>query len=567
LNRYDKERAVHTEQADLVVSPAEYLFFVDRAVRGMGAIVADLGDELACTRPDLPGANTAYGLLAHCLGVMAYWGGQVVAGREVVRDRAGEFHQTGRVDEILARVEPALQQLRCDIRELQPKAIPRHEPASSAMGPELRLTQAGALVHLFEELAQHHGQMQVLRDTVRGVETGTDGIATAPSNRFEDLSIDWLRNKRSVKWHRPGGEVIPAWVADMDYPVAPEIRVAIENALGRGDLGYPDWPSHPLAEPFSHRMQARYDWSPDPDHVRGVTDLIQALQIVLSLATRPGDGMVVHTPNYPPFLATVNTMGCRLIPAPLQPDGPSSWDWNHQQLEADLTRTAAKVLLLVNPHNPTGKVFTATELQRIAELAERYDLIVVSDEIHAELIHHPHQHIPFASLDAHTAARTVTVTSATKAFNIAGLRTAVAHVGAARLRAAWDAQPPDLFGAVNVLGVEATLAAWSRGDDWLAGLNAHLLRQREHLISGLAVLPVTLRPPEAGYLAWLDCSPAHLPGDPAGWFRRHAGIELSPGPDFGPGNVEFARLNFATSTALLNDITDRMSRSLHSRLA
>jgi bifunctional pyridoxal-dependent enzyme with beta-cystathionase and maltose regulon repressor activities len=155
-------------------------------------------------------------------------------------------------------------------------------------------------------------------------------------------------------------------------------------------------------------------------------------------------------------------MSRTLIPAPLQPDGPSRWSWDHEQLEADLTRANAKVLLLVNPHNPTGRVFTESELRDIAylaDLAERHDLIVVSDEIHAELTHDPHQHTPFASVG------------------------------------------------------------------------------------------VTIRRPEAGYLAWLDCIDAGLPGDPATWFRQHARIELSPRPEFGTGNSKYARLNFATTTA------------------
>jgi cystathionine beta-lyase len=159
--------------------------------------------------------------------------------------------------------------------------------------------------------------------------------------------------------------------------------------------------------------------------------------------------------------------------------------------------------------------------------------------------------------------RTVTVTSATKAFNIAGLRAAVAHVGPDSLRAAWDDQPPDLFGATNVLGVEATRAAWRDGGDWLAATVEHLRAQRDHLIDRLADLPgVTMRRPEAGYLAWLDCSAAGIDGDPADFFRQHARVELSPGPDFGPGNEHFARLNFATSRAVLDEIVDRMAGAL-----
>lgn len=550
------------KRPDLVVSSQDYLYFVERAVRGMCEIVTDLGDVLSCTRPEVPSANTAYGLLTHCLGVMAYWGGHLVAGREVARDRSAEFEATGTVGELRCRVDQALEQLKSDLSDAVPAAPLRYAPDPWALGPDRPMTQATALVHLYEEMAQHHGQMQVLRDALQARESPASRPPTAQGGSF-DVPIDWLRSKKAVKWHRPGGEVVPAWVADMDYPVAPQIRAAILATLDRGDLGYPDWPIHPLAEPFSSRMRARYNWASNPEHIRGVTDLIQALQIVISLATQPGDGIVAHTPNYPPFLATIASMGRTLIPAPLRPEGPASWAWDHDQLAADLTRARAKLLLLVNPHNPTGRVFTRTELHRIAELSERHDLIVVSDEIHAELTHRPHQHIPFASLSPQTANRTVTVTSATKAFNIAGLRTAVAHIGPTQLRRAWDAQPPDLYGATNVLGVEATLAAWAHGHDWLTALSTHLLNQREHLAAHLTgIAAVTMRPPEAGYLAWLDCTRADLPEDPATWFRHHAGIELSPGPDFGPGNRHYARLNFATTTTLLTDITDRINRSL-----
>ncbi len=549
-----------TRLPDLVIESDDYLYFVERAVRGMCEIVTELGDGLSCTRPEVPGANTPYGLLTHCLGVMAYWGGHLMAGRDVIRDRSAEFDATGTVAALRSRVDESLEQLRFDMSRVAPEAGLRHVPDPGALGPDRPLTQAAALVHLYEELAQHHGQMQVLRDALLAAPSERPA---APGDSFDGVTIDWLRDKKAVKWHRPGREVIPAWVADMDYPVAPAIRAAIQATLDRGDLGYPDWPVHPLAEPFSHRMRTRYNWSPNPDHIRGVTDLIQALQIVISLATQPGDGIVAHIPNYPPFLATIASMGRTLIPAQLRPDGPASWTWDHDQLDADLTHAGAKVLLLVNPHNPTGRVFSATELQRISDLAERHDLIVVSDEIHAELTYPPHQHIPFASLSPHTKDRTVTVTSATKSFNIAGLRTAVAHVGPAHLRRVWDLQPPDLYGATNVHGVEATLAAWSHGDDWLTGLTAHLLNQRDHLVARLAGIPgVTMRRPEAGYLAWLDCSGADLPEEPATWFRQHAGIELNPGRDFGPGNDHYARLNYATTTVLLDELTDRISRAL-----
>ncbi|GAA2468772.1 aminotransferase class I/II-fold pyridoxal phosphate-dependent enzyme [Winogradskya humida] len=515
-----------------------YLYFVERAVRGMSAIVSALGDEGANRRPELPGANTPFAVLTHCLGVMSYWGGHLVAGRPVERDRLAEFDAAGPVAVLCDRAEEALMQLRADVAAARWDEPLRHDPDPAALGPDRTMNQGEALLHLYEEMAQHHGQMEILRDTLQ--EAAAQDVAAEPAS----VTVEWLRAKRGVKWHRPGPDLLPAWVADMDFPVARPVRDAIHATVARGDLGYPDWPQYPLAAPFAERMSRRYGWRPAPELVRPITDLIQALQIVLTLTTGPGDGVAVFTPSYPPFLATIESMNRRLISA----------------ASGDLSD--AKVLLLVNPHNPTGHVYSRAELEHIADRAERHDLLVISDEIHAELSYS--EHIPFAALHPRTAARTVTVTSATKAFNLAGLRTALAHVGPDDLRARWDAQPPDLFGAVNVLGVEATLAAWAHGDDWLRGVNDHLRAQRDHLASRVhAELPgVTMHVPEAGYLAWLDCAGAALPEQPADWFRRHAGVELSAGLDFGSEGLDHARLNFATTREILDRIIDAMAAAL-----
>ena len=180
-------------------------------------------------------------------------------------------------------------------------------------------------------------------------------------------------------------------------------------------------------------------------------------------------------------------------------------------------------------------------------------------------MHEPNRHIPFASIGPEIAARTVTLTSATKAFNIAGLRTAIAHIGPDAVRERWDAEPPDIHGVANVLGVEATRAAWEQGDDWLAGVRAHLLAQRDRLTEAVADLPgVSLRGPDATYLAWLDCSGAGLGEDASRFFRRQARVRTSPGPDYG-GGPEWTRLNFATSTAVLGQITRQMREALESR--
>jgi len=527
-----------------VTDVEEHYWFVERALTGMLAIAEELGDARVNARPDLPGANSAYGLLTHCLGVVEYWAGHLVAGRPVERDRPAEFVATGTVARLRAAVADGLARYRDDLAAFEPAAPPRHTPNSEFLGPDQELTQNGVLLHVLEELAQHHGQLEVLRDAL---------VRQRPVQPAFAPDLDWLTAKRGVKWHRPGPDVLPAWVADMDFPVAEPIRTAVVATLDRGDLGYPDWPdgpAHPLAEPFARRMAARFDWAPDPSHVRGLTDLIQGVQIVTELATRPGDGVVLAVPNYPPFLATFPRHGRRIVPLPVE-DGRLAF-------ERVTDATDARLLLLVNPHNPTGRVFTRAELEEVAEFALRHDLVVVSDEIHADLAYDGHAHVPFASLGDEVAARTVTLTSATKAFNIAGLRCAVAHVGPAELRAQWDAQPPDLFGAPNVLGVEATRAAWEQGDPWLADVRAHLAEQRALLGARLADLPVRYRPPEATYLAWLDWPT--LPGDAHAFFRS-AGVELSAGPEFG-GRPSQVRLNFATSTAVLDEILDRITAAV-----
>ena len=396
--------------------------------------------------------------------------------------------------------------------------------------------------------------------TVTHSPAGTAALPDDGASEFQP-SPERCRRKQTTKWRHVPGDVLPAWVAETDFDLCPAVAGAIVDAVRRGDLGYPDWGSEPLADAFAGRMEARYGWSPDPSQVRHVSDLIQAMQVVTELCTARGDGVVLHVPNYPPFLAALESMGRTPVPVPLTPTR-EGWTFDVQRLEEDVTRIRPKLLLLVNPHNPTGRVLTRAELEQLAALAERHDLVVVSDELHAELTYPGHDHIPFASLGDHAALRTVTITSATKSFNLGGLRTAVAHLGEERVRAAWDRLPSELLGSVNVLGVDATLAAWREGDAWLERQRSHLHAMRDHLLARVGELPgVEVRPPEATYLAWLDCRATGI-SDPADHFRRQARVELVPGPTFGPGGEGHARLNFGTGKRILDEILDRMAESL-----
>lgn len=382
------------------------------------------------------------------------------------------------------------------------------------------------------------------------------GGATDPYG-FESLSLDWLHAKRSAKWRRHPVR-FNAWVADMDFPPAPIVLDAIRDVADRADLGYPEWRGlgwgSPATEVWVDRCDRRYGWQIDPHEVREFCDVMQAVQVMLHLYTSPGDGVVLHTPSYPPLLGAIEAFGLRLVEVPAH-IGSEHVAYDYDALEQRLAIEGARVLLLCHPQNPTGHRFDRPELERLAAIAERFDLLVISDEIHADLTHTPAVHVPMASLSPEVASRTVTVHSASKAFNIAGLRHAVAQVGPSVLRERMAAMPDHLLGALNVVAAEATVAAWTAGDEWLDAVVDHLDRMR-HLTAALLAeyLPeVRYRVPDATYLAWLDCRACGFGDEPDAPFEmfRSRGVQVSPGPDFGPGGAGFVRLNTATSSHIL----------------
>jgi cystathionine beta-lyase len=367
------------------------------------------------------------------------------------------------------------------------------------------------------------------------------------------------------KWSMAGGR-LASWVADMDFPIAPAIVERLRHRIAL-DVGYPPWDDvgrSPLPERFAARMATRFGWSPDPARLHELSDVLQGVALAVHHLTSPGDGVVVHLPAYPPFLELIRDTGRRLVDLPAMPTA-TGYAWDYDALDGRLAATRsgpgrARLWILCHPHNPTGRVFAAAELARVAELAAAHDLVVVSDEIHAELVHPGHAHVPFAALGDDVAARTITVTSASKAFNLAGLRWAVLYAGHTGFHEAISRLPAHYLGVPNLLGVEATDAAWSAGDGWLAAVRSVLDDNRHRLTTLLgAHLPaVRYHEPAATYLAWLDCTALGLGDDPAAEFRRR-GVELAAGHRFGSIGDGFVRLNFATSPAVLEAIVGRMA--------
>ena len=371
-----------------------------------------------------------------------------------------------------------------------------------------------------------------------------------------ETDVARLRSLTCIKWNHYPDDVLPAWVADMDLPPAPVAVDAVRALLDRGDLGYNFAAASRIPDVFARRQNERFGWSPDVESTRLFCDVLQAVELALWAHTKPGDGVVLLTPVYHPFYAAIETAKCRLVDVPL--DDPS-WELDAERLEAAIDATT-RVVLLCNPHNPTGHALRVEELRALADIAERHDLLVISDEIWSDLVFAPARHIPFASVSPEAAARTVTITAASKAFNLAGMCCAVGHLGHEGVAAAVGALPRHLLGAVSSPGAEATLAAWTLGDEWLETTNTQLRANRDHLAARLArELPeVGLTTPEATYLAWLDFTALGLGDDPAGALLDTARVALSGGLQFGAAGAGFARLNFATTRTLLDEIIDRL---------
>lgn len=383
---------------------------------------------------------------------------------------------------------------------------------------------------------------------------------------LDDIDISRLRERRGEKWSHYPADVLPAWVADMDFEIATPIRAAVEQRLARSDCGYPVATSATgLLEVFCDRVDRRFDWKIAPGQVELFSDVVQAIYFGLLSLANEGDGVVIQTPIYPPFLGSTQTTGRRPVLAPLQ-IRERGFEIDFDELR-DTIDSSTKILLLCNPHNPTGRCFSRVELEQLADIALTFDLSIISDEIHADLVFSPHRHIPIASLSPEVAERTVTLMSASKAFNIAGICLAFAVFGGERVRKAYATLPAHLRGGVSALSLAAVAAAFTAGQTWLDEVLAYLQRNRDYLASYAKQHWPGVRhvAPEATYLSWFDFSALELPGGPYRYFLDAAKVALGDGARFGEPGRGCARINFATSRPILEQITARMSGALNDR--
>jgi cysteine-S-conjugate beta-lyase len=375
------------------------------------------------------------------------------------------------------------------------------------------------------------------------------------------------RGTNSVKWTMYGEDVLPMWVADMEFGVPPEIMAAIHERLEHPVFGYQeDSPS--LREVIAERQARLYGWQVNPDWIVLLPGLVAGLNLVAHTVGESGDGILITPPIYPPFLHVchLHTRQQQDAPLTLHQDGQRL----RYTLDADALRTAVsertRLLLFCNPHNPAGRAFSREELMQVGELAEQHNLIVCSDEIHAELMLGGAQHIPLASLAPEIEARSITLIAPSKAFNIPGLGCAAAIIPDTDLRKRFRMMKYGFGMLTNILGYAAGEAAFRHGDAWLEALLKQLESNRDTVVDFVeSRLPgVNVTRPEATYLSWLDFRALGME-KPAAFFLEKAKVALNEGETFGSGGVGFARINFGCSPAMLMEALERMERAIRER--
>lgn len=381
---------------------------------------------------------------------------------------------------------------------------------------------------------------------------------------FDGISRERLDRPTSRKWSLHPG-TIGAWVAEMDFGTAPAVQEAVEAGVRDGLFGYlTPATAREAAEAFSDWSAAEYGWRPDPERIHQVTDVLSAFELAVRHCSRPDSAIIVPTPAYMPFMTLPRAYGRRLIEVPGRvADG--RWTLDLEGIDAAFA-DGGGTLVLCNPHNPTGRVLDRAELEGVAEIVERHGGLVFADEVHAP-IRFGAPHVPYAGLSEATAAHTVTATSASKAWNIPGLKAAQLILSADEHERRYRSEGLDHLAEPATLGVVAAIAAYRHGGPWLREVVGYLDRNRRLLADRLAAeLPdVGFTAPEATYLGWLDCGALDLPDAPERWFLEHAGVATTAGARCGTGFEQYVRVVFATPAPILAELVSRLADAVAAR--
>jgi cystathionine beta-lyase len=382
-------------------------------------------------------------------------------------------------------------------------------------------------------------------------------VTASLNPELTELSLENLRLRRSAKWRYFDPDVLPAFVAEMDFPLAAPVKIALAEAVELDDTGYGYPDAIGLADAFAGFARARLGWEVDPAGVTAAPDVVNAITSLLRTLAKPGDRVVINTPVYHPFFAIIEELGLELAEVPLV-EGQLDVDG----IDAEFRRGAV-ALILCSPHNPTGTLPTEAQLGALAAAAAQHGAWVLSDEIHSPLTLPGARHVPFLGVSEEAREHGIALVSASKAFNLAGLSCAQFVTASERAAAAVE-ELPFIAKHAGHFGALATVAAYREGGPWLDDVIAVIDHNRALLAELLAEkLPeVGYTPPRAGYLTWLDLRALELGDDPCEALLERGRVALNPGPTFGPQGKGFARLNIGTSPALVEEAVRRIGKAV-----
>ena len=375
-----------------------------------------------------------------------------------------------------------------------------------------------------------------------------------------DGQID-RRNSGSIKWDLFGDDVLPLWVADMDFPVMDEIITALNSRINHPFFGYQSQ-DPTMVEAICEWNFKRHQWKVDPEEVLLMPGVVGGFNWVASALVKENESIAFQTPVYFPFYKVSTNQHIKQVEIPLlyTDDGYQiDFDIFEDQIEQ-----GTRLFLLCNPHNPVGRVFNKEELHQIGRICNDHDLWICSDEIHSDLVFNGHKHIPIASLSPELADRTVTLMAPSKTFNIPGLQFSYAICRNRQMREKLEKARRGLLEQPNILAFTAAKAAYTYGEQWLHALLAYLEGNRDYISSYLSANIPEIRYilPQGTYLAWLDCEPLNLQPSPCDFFLKYSKVALNDGKAFGNDATQFVRLNFACPRTTLQKALDNMTKGL-----
>lgn len=391
------------------------------------------------------------------------------------------------------------------------------------------------------------------------------GRTTVDPFGFDDSDIERLRARNNIKWHRYDPDVLPLWVAEMDYHTAPVVMDAVRRAVDEEQFGYPG--SAPeLREAYARFSAGRLDFAIDPGRCEVIPDVLTGIQVGIGVFTPADSPVIVTTPAYMPFLDLPGVCGRKRVDVPLVwSDTNGRWELDLDGIDAALA-AGARGLILCQPYNPVGRIFTADELRALADVVAAHDGFVFSDEIHSPVILRG-RHVAYASVSEVAASHTLTLAAASKGWSIPGLRTAIAVTHTDANWRTWEkhASPLRTHGAAPV-GIAATTAAFTDGEPWLDAALDHIRGNQAWLVDFLASeLPeVGHTPGDGTYFAWLDFRPLGI-SNPGQWLVEQARVALNEGRTFGAAGRGWVRLNLATARPILVEACERIRDAVHAR--